>query len=346
MGKILNSLKGKVSDQPGIWLMRQAGRYLPEYQVVRSKIGSFMDLCYTPEAAAEVTLQPIRRFNFDASIIFSDILVIPDALGQKVSFLQNHGPKLAPFTKPFLDKLLDRNDNDWSQELEYLEPVFKALKIVRSELPNQTDLIGFCATPWTVATYMIEEGKSQNFSKILKFAKDEQDQFLKLLDILSNLSAYYLMEQIKSGAQILQLFDSWASIAPDEQKENYLFKPALKIMNLVWRQYPDVPIIYYGKGISKHYNNLHSKVDKKYYFGLGVDQSVNLHDFKMLQKMAPVQGNLDPELLVKGGDDCFNTAKDILKTMKDSPFIFNLGHGILPNTPTEHVEKLIEIVRS
>lgn len=346
MGKVLKTLQGEIFEKPPIWLMRQAGRYLPEYRALRSQMRDFMDLCYSPEAAAEVTLQPIRRFGFDASIIFSDILVIPDALGQKVWFEAGEGPKLASLNWEIITSLKKLNGYLWEKELNYLDPVFQALKIVRKELPVDTDLIGFAGTPWTIATYMIEEGKSKNFEKILKFSNTDGPQFLDLLDILSDFISAYLIKKIESGANILQLFDSWAQVVPPTQIQDFLFNPVKKITSKVWARFPEVPIIYYGKGVSHHYHEIKKLLDNNGNLAFGVDQGVTLNKFKHLQELGTVQGNLDPELLVKGGEECFKTAQEIVTTMSKKPFIFNLGHGILPNTPIAHVERLLEIVRS
>lgn len=335
--KLTQALKGVTQVPPPIWLMRQAGRYLPEYQAERAKLPNFMEFCFTPEVVVKVTLQPIERFDFDAAIIFSDILTIPHLLGQTVTFAAGHGPMLEKVEwDPFLKKSINR---DLTKEYQ---PLYQSIASVRRELSLEKSLIGFAGSPWTIATYMIQCGKSQDFSTILGFSKERSETFNQLIDLLTDKVTHLLFGQINAGCDVVQIFDSWASAVPEEKREEWLWSPLEKIYKSLKKIHPEVPIIYYGRGIAKHYPQLAQRLKG---LAFGLDQSVNITWAKEeLQPLAVVQGNLDPEKLSAG--EFSKDVSDILNTLSQRPFIFNLGHGILPHTPIRHVHQLVEQVRS
>lgn len=335
-----NSKKEQIS--PPLWMMRQAGRYLPEYRQLREKAGSFWKLCLTPEYAAEITLQPIQRFNFDAAIIFSDILVIPQALGQTVNFLPNHGPLLENINWESFIKFAN-----WESFSDNLIPTYKALSLTKENLPSQTTLIGFTGSPWTIATYMLDLGKSKDPTKkfIMSLKALETPEFItKIIKLLTKAVSIHLINQIKSGAEVVQIFDSWAQIVPDHLRLNILYNPLQEIVETVKSTYPNVPIIYFGKGVSSDYSALLKQIPT---LCLGLDQQANiLKAQKDLQPHTCLQGNLDPEILYEGGQPLIENIDHLLSTFAQGSYIFNLGHGILPQTPISHVEILVEKVRS
>ncbi len=312
--------------------MRQAGRYLPEYRQVRQKFTDFMQFCLQPEIVTQVTLQPIERFDFDAAIIFSDILIIPHALGQTVKFLEGTGPVLASVAWPsFLQKARHHSI------LPFLDPVFQAIHLTRQALAPEKSLIGFVGSPWTLACYMMQQGKIKG-----ERVGDFDSVFIEsLLEVLQNHCVDFLKGQIQAGCDVVQIFDSWASLVPAAQQGKYLWQPLHFIFHNLRKVYPHVPIIYYGRGVSEAYPILAAQLPG---ISFGLDQTVN-PDWAAVhvQPFAPVQGNLDPEALVKGE---FKTqVKKILDSLSAKPFVFNLGHGILPTTPLENVYQLIEQIR-
>lgn len=322
-------LSGKVSGNVPVWFMRQAGRYLPEYLEVRAKTSNFMEFCYNSELASKVTLQPIERFGFDAAIIFSDILVIADALGMNVSFVKNEGPVV----KGDLSNLVYNQDK--------LKPVYDAINLTRKILSSDKVLIGFAGAPWTLATYMVEGGSSRDFVKVRSLAYSDGVYFSGLIDILVDAVSKHLIRQIEAGADILQLFDSWAGVLPQGEYEKWVIEPAKKIVSNVKAKYPDVKIIGFPKGSGLFY--------KSYAENTGVD-AISFDHNMPCEWVAdnikiPVQGNLDPVLLASNKDEAVIEAKKIIDIFKDKPFIFNLGHGILPHTPIENVEAVINTVR-
>ncbi len=343
MNKLFNILKDKKScSKPPIWIMRQAGRYLPEYLEVRSKINNFLDLCYNPQLACEVTLQPIRRFNFDSAIIFSDILVIPDALGLKVDFVKNHGPKLANFNLE--SDLLKLNTQDINKNLN---PVYEAINLTRSKLDKAIDLIGFCGAPWTLACYMLEGGGSKNFEKIRQISLKNEEDFGNLIKILTESLKIYLTSQIKAGANIVKIFDSWAGILPPTLLEKWVINPAIEIVNYLKLNHPEIPVIYFPKAIGNGYEVFAKKVNSD---GLAIDQNLDLNwaiENIYEKNNRIIQGNLDNFILAFGDKKIIeNEVRKILKTFENKPFIFNLGHGILPQTPIENVEFLLKLIRN
>ncbi len=335
--KLTQTLKGEMQGSPPIWLMRQAGRYLPEYQAERAMLPDFMEFCFTPEAVIKVTLQPIERFGFDAAIIFSDILTIPHLLGQTVTFAAGHGPMLEKVEwDSFLKKSIEK---DLTQEYQ---PLYQSITIVRHELSSEKALIGFAGSPWTIATYMVQCGKSQDFAAILKFAKEKPEIFKQLINLLTDKVTHLLLGQIKAGCDVVQIFDSWASAVPEEHHEELLWNPLEKIYKSLKKVYPEIPVIYYGRGISKHYPELAKKLKG---LAFGLDQSVSLTWAKKeLQPLATVQGNLDPEKFASGEFE--NDVSNILNKLSQKPFVFNLGHGILRHTPIKNVYQLVEQVRN
>ncbi len=328
---ILKVLQKERVEKTPFWIMRQAGRYLPEYRELRSKAGSFLDLCYTSELAAEATLQPIRRFGMDAAIIFSDILVIPHALGMELDYRDGEGPVLGE-----LDiKKLKRGNVE-----NHLYPVFKALEIVKKELPKNTALIGFAGAPWTVATYMVEGGASKDFAKSKEFSS--KSEFQELIDILVEETAEYLIRQIEAGAEVLQIFDSWAGVLQEFEFMKWVIKPTRGIIKKIKKIHPEIPIIGFPKGVGKM---LEKFIREAGVDAISLDSSISLESAKELQKTLPVQGNLNPETLLGDKETIIQETRKIKEVLARGPFIFNLGHGILPGTPIENVEAMIAALR-
>ncbi|NBB49985.1 uroporphyrinogen decarboxylase [Rhizobium sp. CRIBSB] len=335
--KVLNVLKGETVTPPPIWLMRQAGRYLPEYRETRQKAGSFLDLCYSPEFATEVTLQPIRRYGFDAAILFSDILVIPDALHRNVTFTEGHGPQMDPIDEAGILTLSDAG------VMEHLKPVFETVTRLRRELPQETTLLGFCGAPWTVATYMIAGHGTPDQAPARLFAYRHPQAFRRLLDVLADISAEYLVAQIDAGADAVQIFDSWAGVLGEAEFEAYAVEPVRRIIESVKSRRPHAKVIAFAKGagiLLKHYRR------KTGADAIGLDWSVPLSFAVELQKDGPVQGNLDPMRVVAGGSALSEGIDAILQALGHGPLIFNLGHGITPQANPAHVTDLVAQVRS
>jgi uroporphyrinogen decarboxylase len=326
--KIIQALNGHTETQKPIWIMRQAGRYLPEYRALRKKSPNFMGFCLNQEMVVEATLQPIVRFGFDAAIIFSDILVVPHFLGQTAHFKEGVGPILE---HPDWEKILDASMSD------DVHLIYESIKNVRRELDSQKALIGFVGCPWTIASYMISEGKTNSFDGLVARAKT-WPLFNKLMDKLTAVISDHAVRQLKSGANVVQLFESWASAVPDELQQEWLFEPAEKIIHKIQKEAPEANVIYYGKGIAQEaIKNLgHLNI------GFGVSQGTDLSN--LVDTTACLQGNLDPQKLLSG--DFKVDVLNILEFSKDRPFIVNLGHGILPETPISHVEEFISLVRS
>jgi len=335
---LLGALAGKALARPPVWLMRQAGRYLPEYRAVRARAGSFLDLCYNPELAAEVTLQPIRRYGLDAAILFSDILVVPHALGQALDYVEGEGPKLEPVTDAAgIARLSARRLH------EVLGPVYETVGRVAAALPPETALIGFAGAPWTVATYMVEGGGSKEFGVVKRLAYGEPETFARLVDLLVEATGAYLLRQIQAGAEAVQLFDSWAGVLPPAEFERWVIEPTRRIVGAVRAAAPKVPVISFPRGAGLLY--------ERYLAGTGVD-AVGLDGSvspgwaaQALQPRAAVQGNLDPVFLVTGGEPMIRAADAIVDALGGGPFVFNLGHGVHQRTPPEHVAALIRHLR-
>ncbi|QEE45802.1 uroporphyrinogen decarboxylase [Rhizobium sp. WL3] len=335
--KILDVLNGKTVSPPPIWLMRQAGRYLPEYRETRKKAGSFLDLCYSPEFATEVTLQPIRRYGFDAAILFSDILVIPDALKRNVTFTEGHGPQMDPIDPDGIYGL------SADGVLDHLKPVMETVSRLRSELPQETTLLGFCGAPWTVATYMIAGHGTPDQAPARLFAYRHPEAFQRLLDILAEISADYLVAQIDAGADAVQIFDSWAGVLGETEFEAFAVKPVRRIIASVRARRPQAKVIAFAKGAGILLKRYRQDTDAD---AIGLDWSVPLSFAAELQKDGPVQGNLDPMRVVAGGVPLRDGIDAILQTLGQGPLIFNLGHGITPQADPAHVTDLVNQVRN
>lgn len=335
--RMLATVLGERQDTPPIWIMRQAGRYLPEYRETRAKAGGFLDLCYNPELATEVTLQPLRRFDLDAAILFSDILVIPDALGQNVRFEVGEGPILEPIGLEGIDGL------SRERALEHLAPVLEAVTRIRSALAPEKTLIGFCGSPWTVATYMLNGRGSPDQWVARRFALEHPGAFARLMDVLVETSIDYLVAQFVAGADVVQLFESWALNLDDAAFDTQVIEPNRRIIEGVRRRIPDAPIIGFPRGAA---GNLKRYAERTGVNALGLDYATPL-DFSesALPKNLPVQGNLDPLRLVVGGAAMEKRVIEIKAAFANRPHIFNLGHGIVPETPIAHVERLVELVK-
>ncbi len=339
--KVLKVIDGHHYEQPPIWLMRQAGRYLPEYRETRKRAGSFLDLCYNPELAIEVTLQPIKRFGFDASILFSDILVIPDALGRKVRFEEGRGPILEPISATEIDPLCEAN-SDSQKALDHLSPVIETVKGLRSALPTETTLLGFCGAPWTVATYMIAGHGTSDQALARLFGHRHRVEMVKLLNLIADVSADYLIKQIEAGADAVQIFDSWSGVLGKSDFEDFCIGPVLRIVERVRSRIPDAKIIGFPKGAGLQYSNYREKTKVNC---LGLDWTMPSEFAMELQKQGAVQGNLDPTRLVAGGYALDSGIDEVMATIGNGPLIFNLGHGITPETPIAHVEQMLKRVR-
>jgi uroporphyrinogen decarboxylase len=334
---LLATVRGERRARPPLWIMRQAGRYLPEYRKVRESVRTFLDLCYTPELAAEVTLQPLRRFELDAAILFSDILVIPDALGQTVRFEQGEGPRLEPITQEGLGRL--RPDD----VVQHLAPVFETIRRVKRELTPDKTLIGFCGSPWTVATYMIAGRGSPDQAAARIFALAQPEAMARLLDILVAASAAYLIEQFRAGADVVQLFESWALNIDERQFAELVIEPNRRIVETVRAAIPDAPFIGFPRGAA---GLIPAYVKRTGVNAVGLDYMMPLGvaDATLPRSLA-VQGNLDPLRLLAGGAQMEARIEEIIAGFASRPHIFNLGHGIVPETPIAHVERLVEIVK-
>jgi uroporphyrinogen decarboxylase len=335
---LLTVLDGRQQSPPPVWLMRQAGRYLPEYRATREKAGGFLDLVFNPELAAEVTLQPVRRFGFDAAILFSDILVVPHALGQRVSFAVGEGPLLDPITdRTAFERLNSELDHD------ALAPVYETIRIVKEQLEPPVALLGFCGAPWTVASYMIAGRGTPDQGPARMFAYRDAAGFAVLIDVLVEASAIYLIRQLQAGADAVQIFDTWAGVLPPEQFERWCIEPTRRIVGLVRAQVPDAKIIGFPRGAGAM---LACYVESVPVNAVGLDWMIDKNFAReRIQSRVPVQGNLDPLALVAGGVALDRAVDTIMKAFGQKPFIFNLCHGIVPETPIAHVEHMLKRVR-
>jgi uroporphyrinogen decarboxylase len=336
---VLRVLRGEPVWPPPIWIMRQAGRYLPEYREVRKEAGSFLDLCYTPAFATEVTLQPIRRYGFDASIIFSDILVVPHALGVATTFVEGEGPRLEPTTgEADLAKLAPE------LPLERLGPVYEAIGRVRSALPAETTLLGFCGAPWTVACYMIAGRGTPDQAPALRAAREDPVFLGRLIDRLVESSIAHLVRQLEAGADAVQIFESHAGALPPDLFGPLSLEPIRRIADGVRARRPGAPIIVFPRGARPHLPAIAARSGAD---AIGIDQDGPLDEaLALLPADMPAQGNLDPLVLVEGGSSLDQAVDDILRSVRGRPHIFNLGHGIVPPTPTEHVAQMIARIRA
>lgn len=335
---LLRTLRGERLSVPPIWLMRQAGRYLPEYRKIRETAESFLSLCFNPQLAAEVTLQPIRRFGFDAAIIFSDILVVPHALGQRVSFELGEGPRLDALSDPFALQQLRL-----SIDHAALAPVYETIARAKSQLPAAVALLGFCGAPWTLATYMIAGRGTPDQLPARLFAYRHPQAFAALIDRLVQASSDYLVRQFEAGADAVQIFDSWAGILPEEEFRKWCIEPIARIIAGVRGRIPAARIIGFPRGAGTRLERYLAAVPVD---AIGLDWTVELSFARdRVQTGRTVQGNLDPLALLAGGDALDRAVDAILGALGKGPFIFNLGHGVLPDTPIAHVERLVARVR-
>jgi uroporphyrinogen decarboxylase len=331
-------LSGHRQTVPPIWMMRQAGRYLPEYREMRAKAGSFLDLCFTPDLAAEVTLQPIRRFNFDAAIIFSDILVVPYALGRAVRFEAGEGPRLDPLNNPDKARSLAP-----CADMGKLEPVFEALRLVRRALDPQTALIGFCGAPWTVATYMVAGQGTPDQAPARMMAYRHPEAFANIIDVLVANSIQYLLGQLAAGADVLQIFDTWAGVLPPTEFARWSIEPTRRIVAGIRAKVPNAKIIGFPRGAGAM---LPAYVEATGVNAVSIDWTAEPSFIReRVQSRVAVQGNLDPLVLIAGGDALDRAVDDVLANYGQGRFIFNLGHGIQPETPIAHVEQMLGRVR-
>lgn len=334
----IDVLSGQRQAVPPMWMMRQAGRYLPEYREVRAKAGGFLELCFNPQLAAEVTLQPIRRFGFDAAIIFSDILVIPFALGREVRFEAGEGPRLAPLDDPAkVATLAPRAD------LGKLQPVFEALKLVRGALDPKVALIGFCGAPWTVATYMVAGHGTPDQAPARMMAYRHPEAFSKIIDAVVYSSIEYLLAQLAAGADALQIFDTWAGVLPPAEFARWSTEPTRRIVEGVRAKAPGAKIIGFPRSAGAQ---LPGYVEATGVDAVSIDWTAEPAFIReRVQSKVAVQGNLDPLVLITGGAALDRAVDDVLANFSQGRFIFNLGHGIQPETPIAHVEQMIKRVR-
>ena len=333
---LLTVLKGERRNPPPMWLMRQAGRYLPEYRELRANKGGFLDLAYDPEAAAEITLQPLRRFAFDGAILFSDILVVPHALGMDLTFVAGEGPRLAP---PLSDGCI----RDLKPMLERLEPIYETVRRVKSELSPETTFLGFAGSPWTVATYMIAGQGSREQAEARQLAYADPSKMAEILEIVSTLTVDYLSRQIEAGVDAVQLFDSWAGSLSPSQFEQLVIARTAWIVAELKKRHPDTPIIGFPKGAG---GKLRAYAAETGVDAVGLDETVDpAWAARELPPGMPVQGNLDPLALIAGGEALRTAVRRILDAFADRPHIFNLGHGIQQTTPIAHVEELVMLVK-
>lgn len=342
MTNLLKALKGNIPNKTPIWLMRQAGRYLPEYRNLRKQAGSFLNLCMNPKLSAEVTLQPLNRFDLDAAIIFSDILTIPMACNRNLRFVENEGPKLNPIEdkKEIYDLKLNK--------VQYLEPVYECLNIVNNQLSSDKTLIGFAGAPFTIAAYMIEGKGSKDFLKCVSFFRNEEEAFIELLRKLEIFVSSHLIRQIEAGAKVIQIFESHAQIAVKQNKfKKYCIEPTENIIKIIKCKYPNIPIIGFPRNAENFYLDYINKVNIDC---LSIDQNINVKDFLNNLKINNVrsiclQGNLSPEILLNGGNRMVLNINNILESFSSVRHIFNLGHGVIKETPIDNINLLIKTIR-
>ena len=334
---LLRALSGVAVDPPPVWLMRQAGRYLPEYRKTRASAGSFLELCYTPALAAEVTLQPIRRFGFDAAILFSDILVVPDAMGQKVWFEEGAGPRLTPIMGSGDLKVLST-----ARVRGRLAPVYDAASRVAQALPPETALIGFAGAPWTVAAYMVEGQGSRDFAAARHWAVTEPDSFARLIEMLVEATAEHLCAQIEAGADTVQIFDSWAGSLSAADFERWSMRPTAEIVRRVKARHPNARVIGFPRGCGAR---VAEYADITGVDAVSIDHATVAERARDELRVA-VQGNLDPVLLMAGGAAMAREVTHLRSVFAGRPFVFNLGHGVLPATSPDNVAELVRLVRA
>lgn len=335
-GLLLETLRGRPGSAVPLWLMRQAGRYLPEYRALRAEKGGFLALVYDTDAAAEITLQPIRRFGFDGAILFSDILIVPYAMGQDLQFLAGEGPKLSP-------RLVDHALETLVAVPERLSPIYETVRKVRAALPVDKTMLGFAGSPWTVATYMVAGEGSRDQHDTRAMAYRDPQAFGAIIDAVTQITVEYLCGQIEAGAEAVQLFDSWAGSLSPAQFERWVIAPNAAIVSAVKARHPETPIIGFPKGSGE---KLPAYARETGVDAVGIDETIDsIWAARELPQGMPVQGNLDPLLLLAGGDELDSGIRAVLEAFVDRPHVFNLGHGIGQFTPIAHVEQLLATVR-
>lgn len=336
----LQALEGEITERIPFWFMRQAGRYLPEYRQVRSTTTGFLDLCFSPEKAAEVTLQPLRRFGMDAAILFSDILVIPYGLGVDVTFVEGEGPRVGITTEQTAIDALDL-----TTVRKKLEPVAQTVRLVKQELPEGAALIGFAGAPWTVACYMLQGKSGKEFEAARVFALKHPERMQQLIDTLVDATFDYLCMQVEAGAEALQIFDSWAGLLTQEEFEKWVTLPTVKLVKRLRAAHPTIPLIGFAKGAN---SNLAAYAKQTGVNAIGIDQFMPMEVAIAARAHAKqaVQGNLDPLLIASNKPEALRQTEIILKTLSDTPSVFNLGHGFIPSTPIEHVEAVSAFVKA
>lgn len=333
--RLLQALRGRSTDRPPFWFMRQAGRYLPEYQQLRRMEPDFLRFCYTPDLAVEATLQPLRRFRPDAAILFSDILVVADALDRNVRFMEGHGPVLEPLSDGAAIRGLSV-----VQVEEHLAPVYQVVRRIADVLPQDVALIGFAGAPWTVALYMIEGRGGTEGARARSWAYTEPHEFSALMDVLVEATVRHLAAQIDHGAEAVQLFDSWAGLLAADEFRRWVIAPTGEIVRQLHARYPEVPVIGFPRGAGILYAEYAEATDVD---AVGLDAAVPIEwAASTLQNKCAVQGNLDNYLLKVGGAEMDRATNRLIDVLGKGPFVFNLGHGILPNTPPEHVERVAQ----
>lgn len=334
----LARLQGKQTERVPAWLMRQAGRYLPEYRALRAEAGGFWDLVYNPAFAAEVTLQPVRRFDLDAAILFADILVVPHGLGQEIVFTAGEGPRLTPIRS--FDDLKALNP---ARLMDKAAPVCETVAKVKAGLPEHVTMIGFAGAPWTVAAYMIEGQGSRDYLTAKTIAYQNPDMMAALLDMIVSATVTYLSAQIRAGAEVVQLFDSWAGVLNETDFHNWVIKPTRRLVQMLREQHPDVPIVGFPRGGNAYLDQYLAATKVT---ALQLDTTMSFAQAQSLATQAPVQGWLDPAILVAGGSALDQAVDQLKEKMHGLNWIFNLGHGIVPQTPPEHVTQLLQRLRA
>ena len=337
--KLLRALAGEVLDVPPIWMMRQAGRYLPEYRATRAQAGDFLSLCYTPDLAAEVTLQPIRRYGFDAAILFADILLLPQALGADLWFETGEGPRLSTITTPGeLAKL-----KPVEAIHDTLSPIYETVRILSRDLPKDTTLIGFAGAPWTVATYMVAGRGTPDQGPAHALKTSDRATFQGLIDILTEGTIAYLSAQVEAGAEVIKLFDSWAGSLKGQDFDDFALAPARRIIAALKARHPGLPVIAFPREAGPRYEGFARATGADC---VALDSSVSA-DWAAahVQKDGCVQGNLDQRLLVTGGEDLVAETKRVVRAFSGGPHIFNLGHGITPDADPANVQRMIDAIR-
>ena len=334
---LINVLKQKKTKKPPIWIMRQAGRYLPEFRELKKKSKGFINMIYNPKIASDITLQPIKRFGFDAAIIFSDILIIPDSLGQDLTYEEGKGPILKEMT---LDQMITNFSIDKNNKK--LSLVYEAIKQTKRKINKDISLIGFVGAPLTISFFMFDSKKKKNYSKILSFFKKNEKKITELFKLLERAIAEHAIGQINAGAQVIQIFDTWASIAKGKDLKIFSIDPLKRISSLIKKKKPNTPIIVFPRKVGARYGEyIYKHIDC-----ISVGEDIKKKEIKKIQQKKTIQGNLPPKALLNGGKKLEIEIKKVLNRFSGKPFIFNLSHGIMPKTPIKNVKKLVEIIRN